>query len=126
MFSYALKRVMRSLGLFAALLLGVVLASSFFTGINIGADTTAKAALNQQLSQVLVDITAGGRYGRSLASANWTTISEKVALVDNVEDREIISRVDWYDEMGEKNYSFFNVAGVFDDSRVESGLNVTS
>ncbi len=117
---------MRSLGLFAALLLGVVLASSFFTGINIGADTTAKAALNQQLSQVLVDITAGGRYGRSLASANWTNISEKVALVDNVEDREIISRVDWHDEMGEKNYSFFNVAGVFDYSRVESGLNVTS
>jgi len=117
---------MRSLGLFAALLLGVVLASSFFTGINIGADTTAKAALNQQLSQVLVDITVGGRHDRSLASANWTTIAEKVALVDNVEDMEIISRVDWYDEMGEKNYSFFNVVGVFDDSRVASGLNVTS
>ena len=126
MFSYALKRVMRSSGLFAALLLGVVLASSFFTGINIGADTTAKAALNQQLNQLLVDITAGGRYGWSLASANWTTIAEKVALVDNVEDRETISRIDWYDEMGEKNYSFFNVVGVFDDSRVNSGLNVTS
>lgn len=126
MFSYALKRVRRSLGLFAALLLGVVLASSFFTGINIGADTTAKAALNQQLSQVLVDITAGERYGWSLASANWTTAAEKVALVGNVEDSEVISRVDWHDEAGEKNYSFFNVVGAFDDSRVDSGLNVTS
>jgi len=125
-FSYALKRVRRSLGLFAALLLGVVLASSFFTGINIGADTTAKAALNQQLSQVLVDITAGERYGWSLASANWTTAAEKVALVGNVEDSEVISRVDWHDEAGEKNYSFFNVVGAFDDSRVDSGLNVTS
>jgi hypothetical protein len=108
------------------LLLGVVLASSFFTGINIGADTTARAALNQQLSQVLVDITASGQYDRSLASTNWTTIAEKVASVDNVKDQEVISRFDWYDVMGEKNYSFFNVVGIFDDSRVDAGLNVTS
>lgn len=125
MFSYAVKRVTRSLGLFVALLLGVVLASTFFAGINIGADTTAKAALNQQLSRVLVDITAGGRYGSPLASANWTTAAERITLVNNVEDREIITRVDWYEETAEKNYSFFNVVGVFDDSRVYSGLNVT-
>lgn len=47
MFSYALKRVTRSAWLFAALLLGVVLASTFFAGINVSADTTAKAALDQ-------------------------------------------------------------------------------
>ena len=44
MLSYAIKRVIRSLGLFAALLLGVILASTFFAGVNIGAETTAKAA----------------------------------------------------------------------------------
>ena len=126
MFSYALRRVTRSLGLFVALLLGVVLASTFFTGINIGADTTAKAALNQQLSRVLVDITAGGRYDSPLASTNWTTAAERITLVNNVEDREIITRVDWYEETAEKNYSFFNVVGLFDDSRVYGGLNVTS
>jgi ABC-type lipoprotein release transport system permease subunit len=125
-FSYALNRVLRSLGLFIALLLGVVLASSFFTGINIGADTTAKAALNQQLSQVLVDLTASGRYGWSLASANWTTIAERVASVDNVNDQEILSRIDWYGPTREQNYSFFNVVGVLDESRVNAGLNVTS
>lgn len=125
-FSYALKRVLRSLGLFMALLLGVVLASSFFTGINIGADTTAKAALNQQLDQVLVDLVASGRYGRTLASANWTTIAERVASVDNVKDQEILSRIDWYEPTREQNYSFFNVVGVHDESRVNAGLNVTS
>ena len=44
MISYAVKRVLRSFGLFAALFLGVMLAATFFAGINIGADTTAKAA----------------------------------------------------------------------------------
>jgi len=55
-FPYAFKRVIRSWRLFAALLLGVVLASTFFAGINIGADTAAKQALDQQLNQVPVDI----------------------------------------------------------------------
>gem|GEM_PF-4758115 len=41
------------MGLFAALFLGVILASTFFTGINIGADATGKAALNQQLSNII-------------------------------------------------------------------------
>jgi hypothetical protein len=124
--SYALKRVTRSLGIFAALLLGVVLASTFFTGINIGADTTAKAALNQQLSRVLVGITASGQYGSPLASTNWTTAAEKVTLVNSVVDTEIITRADRYEETVEKNYSSFKVVGIVDDSQIHSGLNVTS
>jgi len=124
-FSYALKRVTRSLGLFAALLLGVVLASTFFAGINIGADTTAKAALNQQLSRVLVDITCG-RYGLPLASANWTNAAENVTLVGGVVDTEIISRVELFEEVVEENYTFSKIVGIFEDSRVYSGLNVTS
>ena len=76
MFSYALKRVTRSAWLFAALLLGVVLASTFFAGINVSADTTAKAALDQQLNQVFVDITVSEGYRVPLSSANWTNASE--------------------------------------------------
>lgn len=125
MFSYALKRVVRSVGLFAALLLGVVLASTFFTGINIGADTTAKAALTQQLNRVLVDITAS-RYGSPLASTTWTAAAENVALVNGVVDTEVISRVDLYGESLPKNYSYFRVAGITEGSRVYRGLNVTS
>lgn len=126
MFSYALKRVVRSPGLFAALLLGVVLASTFFAGINIGADTTAKAALNQQLSRVPVDITASKWYGSQLTSANWTTAAEKITLVNGVVDTEVISRADWYRETIEKNYTSFEIAGILDGSRVHRGLNVTS
>ncbi len=126
MFSYALKRVIRSSGLFSALLLGVVLASTFFAGINIGGDTTAKAALNQQLSRVLVDITAGGRYGLPLASANWATAAERISLVDGVVNTEVMSRVDFYVETAEGYYTSFVVVGIVDDSRVRDGLSVTS
>ncbi|MCW3977226.1 MAG: ABC transporter permease [Candidatus Bathyarchaeota archaeon] len=126
MFSYALKRVARSPGLFAALLLGVVLASTFFAGINIGADTTAKAALNQQLSRVLVDITASKWYDSQLTSANWTTAAEKVTLVNDVIHSEVISRADWHTETDEKNFTFCEIAGILDASRVHSGLQMTS
>jgi len=77
MFSYAIKRVIRSLGLFAALLLGVILASTFFAGVNIGADTTAKAALNQQLSRVPVDIVIGQYGSQASSSTVWTAAAEK-------------------------------------------------
>jgi len=56
--------------------LGVVLASTFFAGINVSADTTAKAALDQQLNRVFVDITVSGGYRVLLFSANWTNASE--------------------------------------------------
>ncbi len=125
MFSYALKRVLRSLGLFAALLLGVVLASTFFAGVNIGADTTAKAALNQRLSKVLVDITVSGWRDSPMSSASWTTAADRVSSVNNVLEAEIISRADSYRETFEKNYSYFKIVGIWDDSRIYDGLNVT-
>ncbi|UCE96926.1 MAG: ABC transporter permease [Candidatus Bathyarchaeota archaeon] len=121
--SYALKRVTRSSGLFIALLLGVTLASIFFAGINIGADSTAKAALDQQLERVLVDITAAG-WGVSLSSANWTTAAGRVSSVSGVTDWEVISRCETYIEA--ENYTFFRVVGINDNSRVYKGLNVTS
>ena len=55
--SYAFNRVQRSWTLFLALLLGVVLASAFFAGINVGADSMAKRALDQRLSATPVDLT---------------------------------------------------------------------
>ena len=41
---------------FSALLLTIALASTFFSGINIGTDSIAKQTLEKQLSQVLVDV----------------------------------------------------------------------
>jgi ABC-type lipoprotein release transport system permease subunit len=124
-FSYAFKRVARSLGFFAALLLGIVLASTFFAGVNIGADTTAKAALNQRLSQVLVDITVNSWQRTSISSNSWITIADRVSSVNNVMDTEVISRVDFYEETFEKNHSYFKIVGIKDNSMVYDCLNVT-
>ncbi len=142
MFSYALKRVMRSFGFFTALLLGVILATTFFTGINISADTTAKAALDQQLNQVLVDITVSQQSDSLLKSANWVTMSERIALISSVKSTELISRVEteyqklvypgnpysssivWFN--GPSNYSQFEIVGTIDNSLLGDGLEVIS
>ena len=56
MLSYALKRIVRSWKLFAALILGMMLAAMFFGGINVGADSIGKQALEQQLQSTSVDM----------------------------------------------------------------------
>ncbi len=56
MLSYALKRIVRSWKLFAALILGMMLAAMFFGGINVGADSIGKQALDQQLQSTPVDM----------------------------------------------------------------------
>ncbi|MFZ0965863.1 MAG: FtsX-like permease family protein, partial [Candidatus Bathyarchaeia archaeon] len=126
MLSYAIKRVIRSLGLFAALLLGVVLASTFFAGVNVGADTTAKAALNQQLSQVPVDIVVT-QYGSQISnSTDWKTAATEVADVNDIIDVEVISRAYWYGNTTFENYTSFRIVGICNSSRVYDGLAVTS
>jgi ABC-type antimicrobial peptide transport system permease subunit len=126
MLSYAIKRVIRSLGLFAALLLGVVLASTFFAGVNVGADTTAKAALNQQLSQVPVDIVVT-QYGSQISnSTDWKTAAAEVADVNDIIDVEVISRAYWYGNTTFENYDSFRIVGISNASHVYDGLTVTS
>jgi ABC-type lipoprotein release transport system permease subunit len=56
---YAVTHVFRSWRLFIALLIGITLASTFFAGIDIKANTTARQALEQDLSQVYIDMVAG-------------------------------------------------------------------
>ncbi|HVO85756.1 MAG TPA: FtsX-like permease family protein [Candidatus Eisenbacteria bacterium] len=56
---YAVTHVFRSWKLFLALLIGITLASTFFAGIDIKANVTAKQALEQDLSHVYVDMVAG-------------------------------------------------------------------
>jgi len=62
--AYAFKHVFRSWKLFLALLIGITLACAFFAGIDIKANTTAKQALDQQLSNVPVDMKANIDSGR--------------------------------------------------------------
>jgi ABC-type antimicrobial peptide transport system permease subunit len=125
--SYAVKRVVRSLGLFAALLLGVILASTFFAGVNIGADTTAKAALNQQLSQVPVDIViSGSQFPQVSKSSVWTTAVSDVKNVPNIVSAEVISRTYAYGNTTLDNSTSFRIVGLCSTSRVYDGLTVTS
>jgi len=56
MLSYALKRIIRSWKLYASLILGMMLAATFFGGINVGADTIGKQALDAELANTPVDI----------------------------------------------------------------------
>ena len=126
MLSYAFKRVTRSTWLFAALLLSVILASTFFAGINVGADTTARAALDQQLDEMPLDLTVSNRYMEPLSAANWTAASEKLNSVEGVVGSEVITRVSSSVESNETDFWSFRVAGVSEDSRVYDGLTVVS
>jgi ABC-type antimicrobial peptide transport system permease subunit len=129
MFSYAVKRVIRSLGLFAALLLGVILASTFFAGINIGADTTAKAALNQQLDLVPVDIVIKESGSQTSRSTVWTAAASKVANVTGIIGADVISRAYSYGDTTFENNTSFRIVGVSNMSNVSpfyDGVTVTS
>lgn len=110
------------MGLFAALFLGVILASTFFTGINIGVDATGKAALSQQLSNILVDITATRRYGSPLDSDDWRNAGDQAASVAGVSSTEIISRARTYVENG----TSYQIVGISSESHVYDGLTVIS
>ncbi|MBX5320886.1 MAG: FtsX-like permease family protein [Candidatus Bathyarchaeota archaeon] len=121
MFSYAIKRVLRSFGLFAALLLGVVLASSFFAGINVGADTTAKAALLQQLKNIPVDITVSSY--STLRSSDWENATSAIEKIDGIVRVEVISRANLRESI-DGNYTAITVTAISNTSKVYNGLSV--
>ena len=122
MISYAVKRVLRSFGLFAALFLGVILATTFFAGINIGADTTAKAALLQQLKNIPVDITVSS-YSATLKSSEWENASNTIKQIAGIVRVEVISRATLRKTVDE-NYTTIMVAAVSNTSKVYDGLSV--
>ena len=70
-----------------ALLIGVSLASTFFAGIDVKANLTAKQALEQQLSNVLVDVEVVSR----LNFTNFAQAQLDILSIDGVEDVEVVS-----------------------------------
>ena len=126
---YSFKRLVRSWKLFVALLVGIVLASTFFAGINVGADTVAKQALDQQLSSVLVDVIVNpildwstGRQSRSLSSENYTDAVNRISTIDGVTGVEAISSYR-SPASPEKNLTRpqFRIVGISENSRVRNG-----
>jgi ABC-type lipoprotein release transport system permease subunit len=119
---YAVKHVFRSWKLFLALLIGVTLASAFFAGIDIKANTTAKQALDQQLSNIYVDMQA--RIS-SLSLSQMPAVRDEVLNVTGVTDAEVISRTWAFMEISGENNSArsygVQVAAIANHSQVYEG-----
>jgi len=117
--SYTFKRLIRSWRLFIALLLGIVLAATFFAGINVGADTAAKQALDQALERVPVDFFVSGY--SPLSSSNVKEIAANISGVEGVVETEVISRT-WGEALSRTNYPYnFRLVGISNKSRVYQG-----
>jgi len=128
--TYTFKRLIRSWRLFIALLLGIVLAATFFAGINVGADTAAKQALDQGLGKVLVDLYVSPSYdymtGRKLglqSSQNFTDAIKAISYVEGVAASEVISRSHATAEVLSKSLSLFGCSlnGISENSKVRDG-----
>lgn len=85
---YPIKRISRTWKLFLALLIGVVLASTFFAGMDVKANLTAKQALEQQLNSVLVDVEFNSRVNFT----NNADAQQDMLGIEGVKDVELLSR----------------------------------
>jgi ABC-type antimicrobial peptide transport system permease subunit len=115
---YAAKRVVRSWHLFVALLLGIILASAFFAGIDIKANVTAGQALDEQLAQVYKDMEI---LPYAFNTTQLSTIQEKLSATEGVTQFEVISRAQGQWRATEEMDIFPSVVGVAEDSRVYDG-----
>jgi len=88
-FLYPIKRIFRSWKLFVALLIGIILASTFFAAIEVKANLTAHQALEKQLNDVLVDLQANTR----LNLTNFVQAQQDILNIEGVERVEVISNM---------------------------------
>jgi ABC-type antimicrobial peptide transport system permease subunit len=94
MLSYALKRIVRSWKLYASLILGMMLAATFFGGINVGADTIGKQALDAQLANVPVDISLTPISGEmSVPRSSFNNIALRARQVSGVTATEPVGSI---------------------------------
>ncbi len=117
---YAVTHVFRSWKLFLALLIGITLASTFFAGIDIKANVTAKQALEQDLSHVYVDMIAGKSDKRPEDILN---ASKDVAGLSGVAGAEVISAFEGLTGFGVNGTfsDFTTIVGIQNHSRVYDG-----
>ena len=119
--AYAFKHVLRSWKIFLALLIGITLASTFFAGIDIKANATAKQALDQELSNIHVDMTANMH---GLDSTQILQAKEEISNISEVADAEIIS-ASWEPITlldGNDSVSYYaRVIGVTNNSHIYEG-----
>ena len=98
---YPVKRVLRTWKLFLALLIGVMLAATFFAGIVLKADATARQGLDQQLNSIDVDM----EFSAQLNMSNLALAQSNVSSIEGVTGFELISRSFLQTAIPNKNYS---------------------
>jgi putative ABC transport system permease protein len=118
---YTVKHVSRSWKLFSALLIGIMLASTFFAGIDLKANATAKQAFDQQLSTVYVDMEINSV---QLNSTDLVKAQEIIASIEGVNATEISARA-WLtvnsSSENEAASNYAQVVGIADNSQVWEG-----
>jgi ABC-type antimicrobial peptide transport system permease subunit len=85
---YPIRRISRTWKLFLALLIGIILASTFFASINIKANLAAKQALDQQLNSVITDM----EFGANLNITNLAFAKENISSIDGVKKVDVVAR----------------------------------
>lgn len=120
--AYAVKHVLRSWKLFLALLIGIVLASTFFAGIDIKANLTAKQALDQRLSNIQADMDFAAY---NLNSTQLYSVQQAVDDIGGVSSVEWVSRLNDWPITIQNSSSTFNKTGtvvaILDNSRIYDG-----
>jgi ABC-type lipoprotein release transport system permease subunit len=114
---YPVKRVFRNLTLFIALLVGIILASTFFASINIKANVAARQALDQQLNSVITDM----EFTANLNFTNFALARENISRVDGVKKVDVVSRFSLPVSLSSNNYTtieYTSMASMPNSSRI--------
>lgn len=123
MLSYALKRIVRSWKLYASLILGMMLAATFFGGINVGADTIGKQALDAELANVPVDMQLRPfSSGISVTASSFANVTLGAKQVSGVIAAEPIGISGQYNSSG----SFPTIRAVQDGSLLYQHFTVVN
>jgi ABC-type antimicrobial peptide transport system permease subunit len=114
---YPVKRVFRNWSLFIALLVGIILASTFFASINIKANLAAKQALDQQLNSVITDL----EFSANLNFTNLAFARENISSIDGVKKVDVVSRFFLPVALSSDNYTtpqYTSMASMPNSSRI--------
>jgi ABC-type antimicrobial peptide transport system permease subunit len=85
---YPVKHVFRNWKLFAALLIGVALAATFFAGIGVKVDVAAEESVDKQLSYITDDM----RLSLALNQTNLPIALRNMANVEGVQTVDVVAR----------------------------------
>ena len=123
---YAFRRISRNGRLFLALFVGVLLATTFFSSINVSAEVNANRLLREALQDVYYE--ARVSYWGSTPSIELPDIQEEIRQLGNPDilESEIMSRVNYYhtSESDPSEYISYEILGISNTSQVYNGAQL--